>query len=57
LLNYMLLKKEDVVTRIGIHHSRRAMGFQDYLKQREKEIHDLLGRVKEHLPEEEINAA
>lgn len=56
-LIYMLLKKEEVVTRIGVHHSRRAIEYQDYLKQREADIQGLLERVKKHLPEEKIKAA
>ena len=47
----MLLAKEEAQTRIEIHHARRSFDYRDYLKTREKEIHDLLVRVKKYLPE------
>ncbi len=52
LLN-MLLKKEEVTTRVEIHHARMSFEYRDYLKQREKLIVSLLERVKQLLPEEE----
>ena len=51
-LIHMLLKKEELMTRIEIHHARRTFEFRDYLKQREKDIQDLMERVKKHLPAE-----
>lgn len=47
----MLLTKEEAQTRIEIHHARRSFDYRDYLKTREKEIHDLLVRVQKQLPE------
>jgi hypothetical protein len=49
----MLLTKEELMTRIEIHHARRTFDFRDYLKQREKLIQGLLERTKQLLPEEE----
>jgi hypothetical protein len=57
LLIHMLLKKEELMTRIEIHHARRTFEFRDYLKQREKDIHELLERVQKHLPKEKNEAA
>lgn len=51
-LIHMLLKKEELMTRIEIHHARRTFEFRDYLRQREKDIQDLLEKVQKHLPEE-----
>jgi hypothetical protein len=48
----MLLKKEEQMTRIEIHHARRTFEFRDYLKQREKDLHELLERVEKLLPEQ-----
>jgi hypothetical protein len=47
----MLLTREEAQTRIEIHHARRSFDYRDYLKTREKEIHDLLGKVHKLLPE------
>lgn len=49
----MLLSKEEVTTRVEIHHSRTSFEYKDYLKGREKEIRGLLEKVKEHLPGEQ----
>jgi hypothetical protein len=48
----MLLKKEEVMTRIEVHHARWSFDYRDYLKQREKMIGSLLERIKPLLPEE-----
>ncbi len=47
----MLLVKEEAQTRIEIHHARRPFDYRDYLKTREKEIHNLLERVRKSLSE------
>ena len=47
----MLLAREEAQTRIEIHHARRSFDYREYLKTREKEIHDLLGKVQKLLPE------
>jgi len=47
----MLLAREEAQTRIEIHHARRSFDYRDYLKTREKEIHDLLVKVQKLLPE------
>jgi hypothetical protein len=48
----MLLNREEVSTRIEIHHARMSFEYRDYLKAREKEIKELLERIKQHLPDE-----
>jgi hypothetical protein len=48
----MLLKKEEITTRVEIHHARRSFDYREYLKQREKMIRDLLERVIPLVPEE-----
>lgn len=52
LLINMLLIKEEAQTRIEIHHARRSFDYRDYLKNREKDIHDLLAKVQKLIPEE-----
>jgi hypothetical protein len=52
LLIKMLLIKEEAQTRIEIHHARRSFDFRDYLKNREKDIHDLLAKMQKLIPEE-----
>lgn len=47
----MLLVREEAQTRIEIHHARRSFDYREYLKTREKELHDLLGKVQKLLPE------
>jgi hypothetical protein len=44
----MLLKKEDVGTRVEIHHADRSFEYRAYLKNRDKMISDLLTKIKEH---------
>ncbi len=48
----MLLGREELSTRIEIHHARMSFEYRDYLKEREKEIPDLLERVKKLIPDE-----
>lgn len=48
----MLLRREELSTRIEIHHARRTFEYRDYLKMREKEIRDLLEKIKSLLPDE-----
>ena len=48
----MLLSREEAETRIEIHHARRSFEYRDYLKMREKEIHDLLDKIRNLLPDE-----
>ena len=48
----MLLSREEVSTRIEIHHARMSFDYRDYLKTRQKEIEELLGKIKKHLPDE-----
>ncbi len=48
----MLLGREELSTRIEIHHARMSFEYRDYLKTREKEIRDLLEKVKKLLPDE-----
>ena len=43
----MLLKKEENSTRIEEHHARGVFEYSAYLRDREKKIAALLGRVKE----------
>lgn len=40
-----LLSREEAATRIQVHHARYAFDYRDYLKAREKDIHDLLERL------------
>jgi hypothetical protein len=47
----MLLMKEEVSTRIELHHARGVFEYSDYLKGREKEIARLLGKVKDLMGE------
>jgi hypothetical protein len=47
----MLLNREELSTRIEIHHARMSFEYRDYLKARQKEISDLLERIKKHLPD------
>jgi hypothetical protein len=44
----MLLSKEEVQTRVEIHHCRYHE-YKNYLKEREKEIVEVLARVKSAL--------
>jgi hypothetical protein len=46
----ILLKKEEVVTRIELHHAR-TYEFKDILKDRDKLVIGLLERIKKILPE------
>jgi len=48
----MLLRREELSTRIEIHHARRTFEYRDYLKTREKEIRDLLEKIQSLLPDE-----
>jgi hypothetical protein len=48
----MLLTREEVSTRIEIHHARMSFDYRDYLKARQKEIEVLLGKIRKHLPDE-----
>jgi hypothetical protein len=48
----MLLAREEVETRIEIHHARRSFEFRDYLKVRDTEIKELLAKVRALLPDE-----
>ena len=41
----MMLSKEEVETRVEIHHANRSFEFRDYLKDRQKMIHNLLGKI------------
>ena len=49
----MLLRKEEVSTRIERHHARGVFEYSDYLKGREREIERLLGKIKGIMGEEE----
>lgn len=42
----MLLMKEEVSTRVEVHHARGTFDYSDYLKSREKEIHELLEKIE-----------
>mgnify|MGYP001040835207 CR=1 FL=1 len=42
----MLLEREQVNTRIEIHHARMSFEYRDYLKKRLEEIDRLLGKIK-----------
>ncbi|MEW6439739.1 MAG: hypothetical protein AB1640_02285 [bacterium] len=46
----MLLTKVEYETRVEIHHSK-TFEYKDYLKQREKQIQDLLERLDRLMPE------
>lgn len=48
----MLLSREEAETRIEIHHARRSFDYRDYLKTREKEVHELLERLQKLMPED-----
>lgn len=48
----MLLKKEEMMTRIEIHHARSVFDYKNYLKDRDKMISSLLERIKQFLPDE-----
>lgn len=54
LLN-MLLNRQEVSTRIEIHHARMSFEYRDYLKSRQKEIDELLEKVRKHLPAEQAS--
>lgn len=45
----MLLGKEEVATRVEIHHCR-TREFKDILKKREAQVHDLLQRLDKAFP-------
>ena len=47
----MLLNREEVTTRIEIHHARMSFEYRDYLKARQKEIVDLLDKINKLLPD------
>jgi len=47
----MLLTREEVTTRIEIHHARMSFEYRDYLKARQKEISDLLEKINKLVPE------
>lgn len=47
----MLLRREEVTTRIEIHHARMSFEYRDYLKARQKEIEELMGKVEKLLPD------
>jgi hypothetical protein len=49
----MLLKKEELMTRVEIHHARSVFEYKNYLKEREKMLDVLLERIKQFLPDEE----
>ncbi|MBP7866361.1 MAG: hypothetical protein KA419_10460 [Acidobacteria bacterium] len=44
----MLLEKEEGDTRVEIHHAKRSFEYREHLKEREKQIRNLLDRL--HLP-------
>jgi hypothetical protein len=48
----MLLNREEVTVRIEIHHAKASFEYRDYLKARQKEISELLEKIKHHLPED-----
>lgn len=48
----MLLEREQVNTRIEIHHARMSFDYRDYLKKRLAEIDRLLEKIKALMPEE-----
>jgi hypothetical protein len=48
----MLLNREEVTVRIEIHHAKASFEYRDYLKARQKEIGELLEKIKNHLPED-----
>jgi hypothetical protein len=52
LLLKMLLNREEVTVRIEIHHARTSFEYRDYLKARQKEISELLAKIKNHLPDD-----
>jgi len=47
----MLLSKEEIETRIQIHHARRSFEYRDYLKAREAELHSLLDKISRLITE------
>jgi hypothetical protein len=47
----MLLKKEEVITRIELHHAR-TYAFKDILKERDKIVMELLERIKKLIPDQ-----
>ncbi|HVN72241.1 MAG TPA: hypothetical protein VMU10_09510 [Desulfomonilia bacterium] len=49
----MLLNREEVSTRIEIHHARLSFEYRDYLKSRQKEISELLDKIKKYIPDEQ----
>jgi hypothetical protein len=48
----MLLRKEEVSTRVEEHHARGVFEYSEYLRDREKKISALLNRVKDLMEEE-----
>jgi hypothetical protein len=48
----MLLRKEEVSTRIEEHHARGVFDYSEYLRDREKKISVLLNKVKDLMGEE-----
>jgi hypothetical protein len=48
----MLLTREEISVRIEIHHARASFEYRDYLKARQKEIGELLDKIRNHLPED-----
>jgi hypothetical protein len=48
----MLLNREEVTVGIEIHHARASFEYRDYLKARQKEIRELLDKIKNHLPDD-----
>ena len=47
----MLLTKEEHSARVELHHARGVFEYSDYLKDREKKVGALLGKVKELMGE------
>ena len=47
----MLLMKEEIQTRIEIHHAKQTFEYRDYLKARHKEINGLLEKISGHMVE------
>lgn len=47
----MLLNKEEIETRIQIHHARRSFEYRDYLKARETELHSLQDKISHLITE------
>ncbi len=49
----MLLSHAETETGVEIHHARRSFQYREYLREREKQITALLGRVRRLLPDDE----